>query len=70
MDSKKVQRGYNLRKLGRNSHHPLMAFVADIRMIANLWLRPDSGFSDQAFLNGLDQRCMHYLVAPEIHSTN
>jgi len=30
--------------------HPLMAFVADIRMIANLWLRPDSGFSDEAFL--------------------
>lgn len=86
-------RGYNPRKPGRNSHHPLMAFVADIRMIANLWLRPgnshsannvlaflddsldklggkrvallraDSGFSDQAFLNELDQRCMHYLIA-------
>jgi hypothetical protein len=48
-------RGYNPRKPGRNSHHPLMAFVADIRMIANLWLRADSGFSDKAFLNELDQ---------------
>ncbi len=86
-------RGYNPRKPGRYSHHPLMAFVADTRMIANLWLRPgnshsannvlaflddsldklggkrvtllraDSGFSDQAFLNDLDQRDMHYLIA-------
>jgi hypothetical protein len=33
-------RGYNPTKPGRNSHHPLMAFVADTRMVANLWLRP------------------------------
>ncbi|MBL0011220.1 MAG: transposase [Nitrosomonas sp.] len=38
-------RGYNPRKPGRNSHHPLMAFVADIRMIANLWLRPGNSHS-------------------------
>jgi hypothetical protein len=86
-------RGYNPRKPGRYSHHPLMAFVADTRMIANLWLRPgnshsannvlaflddsldklggkrvallraDSGFSDQAFLDDLDRRGMHYLIA-------
>lgn len=40
-----------------------MAFIADMRMIANLWLRPDNGFSDQAFLNELDQLGMHYLIA-------
>ena len=28
-------RGYNPAKRGRASHHPLMAFVADTRMIAN-----------------------------------
>lgn len=33
-------KGYNPAKPGRNSHHPLMAFVADTRMVANLWLRP------------------------------
>ena len=33
-------RGYNPAKPGRRSHHPLMAFVADVRMIANVWLRP------------------------------
>lgn len=33
-------RGYNPTKRGRPSHHPLMAFVADTQMVANLWLRP------------------------------
>ena len=33
-------RGYNPGKPGRRSHHPLMAFVADVRMVANVWLRP------------------------------
>ncbi len=32
-------RGYNPGKPGRASHHPLMAFVADVRMLANCWLR-------------------------------
>jgi Transposase DDE domain group 1 len=32
--------GYNPAKRGRASHHPLMAFIADTRMIANCWLRP------------------------------
>jgi len=35
-------RGYNPTKPGRPSHHPLMAFVSDTRMIANCWLRPGS----------------------------
>jgi hypothetical protein len=33
-------RGYNPTKPGRASHHPLMAFVSDTRMVANCWLRP------------------------------
>ena len=86
-------RGYNPAKRGRVSHHPLMAFVADTRMIANCWLRPgntssannvqaflsntlhrlgdkrvcllraDSGFSDSAFLDSLEERQMHYVIA-------
>lgn len=32
--------GYNPRNKGRVSHHPLMAFVADWRLVANFWLRP------------------------------
>jgi hypothetical protein len=86
-------RGYNPAKRGRASHHPLMAFVADTRMIANCWLRPgnssaannvqgflantlhrlgdkqvcllraDSGFSDSAFLDHLDQHSLHHIIA-------
>lgn len=33
-------KGYNPNKRGRNSHHPLMAFVGQTRMVANAWLRP------------------------------
>lgn len=33
-------KGYNPNKKGRNSHHPLMAFVPQTRMVANAWLRP------------------------------
>lgn len=46
-------RGYNPAKRGRASHHPLMAFVADTRMIANCWLHPGNSSSAnnvQAFL--------------------
>ena len=32
--------GYNVNKPGRASHHPLMAFIAETRMVANAWLRP------------------------------
>ncbi len=34
-----AKKGYNPKKPGRNSHHPLMAFVAECRMVANFWLR-------------------------------
>lgn len=53
------RRGYNPAKRGRASHHPLMAFVADVRMVANLWLRPgDSHTANNAsaFLNSTLQR--------------
>lgn len=32
--------GYSPGRRGRNSHHPLMAFVSQTRMVANAWLRP------------------------------
>lgn len=32
-------KGYNPSKPGRNSHHPIMAFIGSARMIANCWLR-------------------------------
>lgn len=33
-------KGYNPKHHGRASHHPLLAFVADWRLVANFWLRP------------------------------
>lgn len=32
--------GFNQSKPGRPSHHPLMAFISETRMVANAWLRP------------------------------
>jgi len=32
-------KGYNPKHHGRASHHPLLAFVADWRLVANFWLR-------------------------------
>ena len=88
-----AKRGYNAQKPGRPSHHPLLAFVSDARMIANCWLRPgdthtannaenflhttlehlgnkqvalvraDSGFSSQGFLETLENKRLHYIVA-------
>src|SRR5690606_1619918 len=35
-----VALGYNPNRRGRNSHHPLLAFVGETKMVANAWLRP------------------------------
>jgi hypothetical protein len=32
--------GYNPKKRGRASHHPLIAFISQTRMVANAWMRP------------------------------
>ena len=63
-------RGYNPSKPGRNSHHPLMAFVADTRMVANLWLRPGNSHTAnnakaflQASLDRLDAKRVELLRA-------
>lgn len=45
--------GYNPKRPGRPSHHPLMAFISDLRMVAHSWLRSgntSSGNGVKAFL--------------------
>jgi len=32
-------KGYNPKKPGRHSHHPVLAFVNDLKLVANFWLR-------------------------------
>ena len=34
-----AKKGYNPKKPGRNSHHPLIAFISQTKMIANAWMR-------------------------------
>ena len=49
-----AKKGYNPKKPGRKSHHPIMAFVADCRMIANFWLRSGDSYTTNNFLNFLE----------------
>lgn len=53
-DQEGAAKGYNPRRPGRNSHHPLIAFVSDIRMIANYWLRPGNTSASTNYLSFLD----------------
>jgi hypothetical protein len=52
-------KGYNPKKPGRLSHHPLMAFVADFRLIANCWLRPGNTGSAHNVSAFLDATLQH-----------
>lgn len=47
--------GYNVKKPGRKSHHPLMAFVADVQMVANFWLRSGDTHSANNFEAFMEQ---------------
>lgn len=47
-------KGYNPKRPGCPSHHPLLAFVSDIRMIANYWLRPGNTASSSNCLSFLE----------------
>ena len=47
-------RGYNPKHQGKRSHHPLMAFAAECRMVISAWLRPGNttdSSNAQNFLN-------------------
>lgn len=47
--------GYNPKKKGRASHHPLFAFVADLRMVANCWLRSGDTSSSNNCIQFLEE---------------
>jgi len=49
-----AKRGYNPRKKGRASHHPLIAFIADVKLVANMWLRSGNASSANNFLSFLE----------------
>jgi len=47
--------GYNPQKPGRASHHPLIAFMADLRMVVNAWMRPGNTGSSSNYKNFLSE---------------
>ena len=47
-------KGYNPKHHGRASHHPLLAFVADWRLVANFWLRPGNTNSSNNVLSFIE----------------
>jgi hypothetical protein len=47
--------GYNPKKRGRASHHPLFAFVNDIRMVVNCWNRSGNTASSSNSINFLEE---------------
>jgi hypothetical protein len=52
-------RGYNPGRRGRPSHHPLLAFVAEARVVANFWLRPGNTHSANNVLQFLEATLHH-----------
>jgi len=50
-----ASKGYNPKKRGRASHHPLMAFVADLKMVCNFWLRPGNTSSANNIIAFLEE---------------
>ena len=49
-----AKKGYNPTKRGRKSHHPIIAFVNDIRMVVNFWLRSGDASSANNFVGFLE----------------
>ena len=49
-----AKKGYNPNKRGRLSHHPLIAFVNDVRLVANMWMRSGNSSSSNNFLSFLE----------------
>jgi hypothetical protein len=52
-------RGYNPGRRGRPSHHPLLAFVAEARMVANFWLRPGNSNTANNVLAFIESTLRH-----------
>ena len=52
-------KGYNPQKRGRLSHHPLLAFVAEARLVANFWLRPGDAYTSNNVLQFIESTLHH-----------
>ena len=59
-------KGYNPNKRGRNSHHPLMAFVSQTRMVANAWLRPGNTADSSSCKEFMEETFTHALKGKRV----
>lgn len=59
-------KGYNPNKRGRNSHHPLMAFISQTRMVANAWLRPGNTAASSNCINFMEETFKHCLQSKKV----
>lgn len=51
----RLWRRYNPKKPGRKSHHPLMGFISECRMVANFWLRSGDSYTANNFKAFLEE---------------
>lgn len=49
-----AKKGYNVHKPGRPSHHPIIAFVSDLKLVANFWLRSGNSSASEGFVAFLE----------------
>lgn len=49
-----AKKGYNAHKPGRLSHHPIIAFVSDLKLVANFWLRSGNSGAAEGFVAFLE----------------
>ena len=54
-----AKKGYNPKKRGRKSHHPIIAFVNDVRMVANFW-RSGNSSSANNFVGFLEETLSNF----------
>jgi hypothetical protein len=50
-----VEVGYNPKKLGRGSHHPIIAFAAEAKMVLQAWMRSGDSASSTQFDEFMDR---------------
>ncbi|MCZ2299825.1 MAG: IS1380 family transposase [Chitinophagales bacterium] len=70
-DQQGSKKGYNPNKRGRNSHHPLMAFISQTRMVANAWLRPGNTAASTdciSFMEETFKKCLQSKQVGLVHT--
>ncbi|OWP74566.1 transposase, partial [Flavobacterium oreochromis] len=55
-----AKKGYNPKKKGRKSHHPIIAFVNDVKRVANFWLSSGDTSSTNNFIGFLEDTMANF----------